>query len=171
MRTQSIRTKFFALVIAIVVAAAIWSAWPASHVLALQDSEDMPSPVGIALGQTAQLTVFNSGEERGIIIIGGKFLDSDNNILSEFSREPVEVAPGQMMSFDLDGDSLDHPRDRFGRIQIRGVVTALGGPDTKRNIHVSLEVFNNSDGKTTVFIGKGVIKGFNPQPDPPGSPQ
>jgi hypothetical protein len=32
----------------------------------------------------------------------------------------------------------------------------------------SVEVFNNSNGRTVLFMGNpGVSRGFNPQPDPP----
>jgi hypothetical protein len=73
------------------------------------------------------------------------------------------------VSFDLDGDSIGHTRDRFGRVQAQAVVTAIGNPEVK-NLHVSVEVFDNATGRTTSFISAGVIKGFDPQPDPPGTP-
>ena len=147
MRKMNRSTKLFAVVIALVAAAALWTAWPASHVLALQDSEDMPAPFGLAQGQTARINVFNNGEESGIIIFS--FLDSQGRTLAQSER--VMVPPGHIMSFDLDGDSIDRIRDRFGRIQLRAVVTALGGPDTK-NLRISLEVFDNATGKTSFVI-------------------
>ena len=161
MKTRHPRTKLIALVIALAASAAIWAAWGAGRVAAIEDSEEMPPPFGLAMGQTARLNILNSGTESGIIIIGGKFLDSAGRVLVEIKLHPI--SPGQFMSFDLDGDSLDVTRDRFGRIQVRAVVTALGGPDT-RNLHVSLEVFDNVTGKTTAFIAD--IKGFSPPPEP-----
>jgi hypothetical protein len=60
-------------------------------------------PVGITFGQTARVNVSNTSD-RAIIIIGGKFFDSDGNILAEFGRQVIE--PGKIMSFDLNGDDI-----------------------------------------------------------------
>ena len=162
MRTQSRQKTLLVIVVLMVVFAAIWSSWGASRVNAVQDSEEMPSPFGLAQGQSARINVFNPAAE--VMTICPCIFDADGNLLIEFKC--VRIAPGRMISFDLDGDSVDRVRDRFGRIQIRAVVTTDSrGPSP----HISVEVFNNSDGKTTVFISKGFIKGFNLQPDPPGS--
>jgi hypothetical protein len=134
-------------VIALVAAAVIWTSWPASPLLAVQDPESMPPPFGLAQGQTARLNVFNNGEQSGIIIYS--FLDSLGNTLAQSER--VMAPPDHIMSFDLDGDSIDRVRDRFGRIQLRGVVTAVGNPDTK-NLRISLEIFDNATGKTSFVI-------------------
>lgn len=148
MKARTIPAKLITVVITLATLAAIWGAWSAGSVLALQNSESHSFSWGCAPGQTARLTVLNTGEARGYII-NWKFLDAEGRTLAR-SEEPVMVPLGEMKSFDLDGDSLDQPRDRFGRIQMRAVVTTLGGPDTK-NLRVSVEVFNNADGKTTVF--------------------
>ena len=101
-------------------------------------------PVGITFGQTARVTAANAGTT-AIIISVGKFLDSDGNVLAEF-RGTVE--PGEMMSFDLNADDIVRESNR---IQIRVVIE---GPEPHlRNVRFSLEVFNNADGKTTVFLG------------------
>jgi len=53
-----------------------------------------------------------------------------------------------MMSFDLNADDIIRESNR---IQIRVVIES---PQPHlRNVLFSLEVFNNADGKTTVFIG------------------
>ena len=161
MKTRHARMKLVALLIALIALAAIWAGWGAGRVAAIEDSEEMPPPFGLAMGQTARLSILNSSTESGIIIIGGKFLDSAGRTLAQPVGRGL-ISPGQFMSFDLDGDSLDVTRDRFGRIQLRAVVTALGGPST-RNLDVSLEVFDNVTGKTTAFIAD--IKGFSPPPD------
>jgi hypothetical protein len=100
--------------------------------------------VGIAMGQTARVNVLNLSD-RAIIIIGGKFLDADGNVLAEF-RGTIE--PRKTMSFDLDRDTLVREENR---IQVHA---ALESPEPhRRQALVSLEVFNNADGKTTVFLG------------------
>jgi hypothetical protein len=101
-------------------------------------------PVGITFGQTARVNLANTSD-RAIIIIGGKFLDSDGNTLAEFGRHVVE--PGKIMSFDLNADDIIRESNR---IQIRGVIES---PEPHlRGAAISVEVFNNADGKTTVFI-------------------
>ena len=106
---------------------------------------DIYRPVGITFGQTARVTAANTGTT-AIIINNGKFLDSDGNVLAEFARQVIE--PGEMMSFDLNADDIVRESNR---IQIRVVIE---GPEPHlRNVRFSLEVFNNADGKTTVFLG------------------
>ena len=148
MRTRRTQTELLAIVIALVVLAAVWSTWGASLVNAIQDSEEMPSPFGLAQGQTARINVFNPAAE--VVGFCPCIFDADGNLLIEFKC--VRVAPGRTISFDLDGDSVDRVRDRFGRIQMRAVVRALGGPDTKPGFQVSIEVFDNATGETTVLI-------------------
>jgi len=59
---------------------------------------------------------------------------------------PLRIAV--MMSFDLNADDIIRESNR---IQIRVVIES---PQPHlRNVLFSLEVFNNADGKTTVFIG------------------
>src|SRR5207247_10089432 len=73
-------------------------------------------PVGITFGQTARVTAANIGTT-AIVIVGGKFLDSDGNVLAEFERQTIE--PGEMMSFDLNADDIVRESNR---IQIRVVM-------------------------------------------------
>jgi len=101
-------------------------------------------PVGITFGQTARVNILNTGD-RAFIIDGGKFLDSDGNVIAEFRGT---IDPGKTMSFDLDGDTVPRTENRIEiHVVIEGPVPHL------RNVLFSLEVFNNADGKTTVFIG------------------
>ena len=105
---------------------------------------DIYRPVGITFGQTARVNILNTGD-RAIVIEGGKFLDSDGNVIAEFRGT---IDPGKTMSFDLNGDTV--PRTE-NRIEIHFVIE---GPEPHlRNVRLSLEVFNNADGRTTVFIG------------------
>jgi hypothetical protein len=72
-----------------------------------------------------------------------------------------------MSTFDLNADNINASRiGSFGRIQVLALVRAIGNPEEK-SLHVSLEVFDNATGKTTVFVPPALVKGFNPQPDPP----
>ncbi|HKQ79017.1 MAG TPA: hypothetical protein VJ810_35290 [Blastocatellia bacterium] len=164
MKTAKTTTKLIAMAIALVTAAAIWFTWGARHAQAIQDSEDFPSPIGIARGQTVRLTVLNIGE-RAVVGPEYRLLDSAGRTLAK-TPEPHLIPPAQFRSFDFD---LPEPppglADNFGRIQARAVM--IGNPKPK-NLRVSLEVFDNDTGKTTIFFPTETIKGFNPQPDQPG---
>jgi hypothetical protein len=171
MKTAKTTTKLFATAIALITAAAIWAVLGARQTRAIQGSEEfLPyiETIGIASGQTARLNALNSAENRGFII-DWRFLDTQGRILAQ-SREPQLIPPGQMRSFDLNADEVNATRDTFGRVGVIAIIRTLGGPDTK-NLHTSLEVFDNATGKTTVFVPPTLIKGFNPQPDPPGGQQ
>ena len=102
-------------------------------------------PVGIALGQTARVTAANIGT-RAITITGVTFLDSEGAVLAKIERQVID--PGKMMSFDLNADDIIREGNR---IQIRVVIE--GPAPHLDNALSSLEVFNNADGKTTVFLG------------------
>lgn len=104
-------------------------------------------PVGLAREQSISATVFNSSEDRAIIINGGKFQDSQGTILAEFGR--TTVAPQHMFSFTLDRETL--PRGE-SRLQVSAAVTFPSMPDL-RDARVSVEVIDNATGKTTVLFG------------------
>jgi len=99
-------------------------------------------PVGITFGQTARVTAANTGTTA--IIINGTFLDSEGTVLGQFDRQVIE--PGKMMSFDLNADDIVRESNR---IQIRVVISV----NTSMGLLTSTEVFENSTGKTTVFLG------------------
>ena len=160
MRTQNTRTQLIALIIAMVAPAAFWLARPASRVLAIQDSEDKPSPLGVAVGQTLFLNVANIGVENAIPV-EMMILDDDGNPLA-MARHLVR--PGHTESLSLNRAAI--PGIPVSRVLTRAVVNSLGGPDT-RNLVVSEEVVDNETQKT-VILHPGISKGFNPQPDPPG---
>ena len=101
-------------------------------------------PVGITFGQTARVNILNTGD-RAFIIDGGKFLDSDGNVIAEFRGT---IDHGKTMSFDLNGDTVPRTENRIEiHFVIEGPVPHLKGA------LISLEVFNNADGRTTVFLG------------------
>ena len=160
MKTQSTRTQLIALVIAIVALAAIWSERPASRVLAIEDSEEKPSPMGVAFGQTLYLNVANTGAGDAIPVVM-MILDDDGNPLAGARRL---VLPGHTESLALNRDVI--PGRAGSRVLTRAVVNSLGGPDT-RNLVVSEEVVDNET-QRTMILHPGISKGFNPQPDPPG---
>jgi len=161
MKTAKTTKKLFVTAIALVTTVAIWATLGARRAQAFQGSETfLPyiETIGIASGQTARLNALNTNADRGIVI-DWRFLDSQGRILAQ-SREPQLIPPGQMRSFDLNADEVNATRDPFGRVQVIAIIRTLGGPDTK-SLHVSLEVFDNATGKTTVSVPPARV---DPQP-------
>ena len=151
MQSKTRSTKVLTLVIttALVATAAMITSWPARQVQAIQDSEDFPTPFGLAQGQTARLTVLNTGDQQGYVT--WKFLDSLGRTLAQ-TPEPHLIPPGQFRSFDFD---LPNPPpgivDIYGRIQVRALVSAIGNPDEKA-LRTSIEVLDNATGRTSFII-------------------
>ena len=147
MKTQTTLTR---LLPALVLAAVLSVCAAASPRALAEDPRSCGGcqlPVGLAREQSISATVLNSSESRTITIIGGKFRDSQGTILAEFGR--TTVAPQHMFSFTLDSETLMREESR---IQISAVVTFPSMPDL-RDARVSVEVIDNTTGKTTVFIG------------------
>ena len=74
--------------------------------------------------------------------------------------------PGEAASFDF--TATDNTK-------VAASISSLGGPDTREgssqltpepHLAPMLEV---REGARTLFVVPGVVKGFNPQPDPPGA--
>jgi hypothetical protein len=102
-------------------------------------------PVGITFDQTARLTFANIGEARGIVI-DWRFIDADGTIIAR--SEPLTIPVGKMVSVDLDRDTLNRNEPR---VQIRAEVQVLTPGNPRNDLSMSLEVFDNDTGKTTVF--------------------
>ena len=150
MKPSYVSLRLIAIVLVLAAAAIVWTSLPARQVYAIQDSEDFPSPFGLAQGQTARITLFNSGETA---IVGPeyRFLNGHGVILARSTGE-ILIPPGQFRYFDFD---LPNPPpgtvDFFGRIQLRVEVSAIGNPDEKV-LHASVEVFDNATGRTGFII-------------------
>jgi hypothetical protein len=161
METRNPAMKRFAVALALAALAASWAAWPAGRVWAIQDSEDMPSPISIAAGQTLQLNVANasSGDPIQVEIT---ILDDGGNPLMR-SRELVLPRHTAVLKLNRDG-LVGLPA---GRLLTRAVVKIIGNPGASNDdLVVSQEVVDNETQKT-VLLHPGISKGFNPQPDPP----
>ena len=101
------------------------------------------SPFGVAFGQTARVSLLNTSD-RAIIINDFKFLDGDGSVFGEFRGE---IAPGKTISFDLNRDTLARDTNRLEiHAHIEAPRSALKG------VVASMEVFNNADGRTTLYF-------------------
>jgi hypothetical protein len=134
--------------------------------------------ISIAPGQTMRLNVVNAlppgpvfppGPTRVVLT----FLDADGNRLRHrdgtIVRRAVQLERGQATFLDFNFD--EYPPGPT-RLQLRAVVNVFPIQDTRMipydSAVPSIEIFNNSNPRTVVAItNPGVVRGFNPQPDPP----
>ena len=183
MKTQS----RLATVLALVVLAALMTLGISHVERRVQAQSSNPPPIGdrisfgmlgVARGQTARLNVTNAGETHGITV-HWRFLDSDGEVLRTQDGQPVQrtmtLEPGHSAFLQINAD------DFIGRNEVRlnfrplvivqpppvdGTQAYPPGPTVP-----TLEVIDNATARTTLLY-PGVIRGFNPQPDPPvASPQ
>ena len=122
-----------------------------SNIIAASDSNWPPGPTRVAI------IVVNS---RGQLV---------RNRSGQVIRRVVQLERGDSTFLDVDFDELT-PGPIRG--QLRAVVSVIPPPVGDNNALQdgvcipSVEIINNSTGKT-LFMNPAVIRGFNPQPDPP----
>jgi hypothetical protein len=128
--------------------------------------------VGITVGQTARLNVVNAISDPGVVpcrvtlsffdsagrLLGGpdtKLLGAREAAFSDFAITDPGIRPGDRVQFRANVSlEFDNPLER----------RACGN-----NLIPTLEIFNTATGQTQI-LNPLVIRGFNPQPDPPGTP-
>jgi hypothetical protein len=99
---------------------------------------------GCATGQVARINAVNIGDPNTRPIqVEMMFLDGTGAVVG---RDMQTIAPGQAVFFDF----LFEGREE-NRIELRAVVTALGGPDTK-DLKTTVEVFDADTGRNTIFF-------------------
>lgn len=183
------RTLTIAAAVVALAASITFSALRGPSTAKAQDTVPPPIPdrisfpmVGITQGQTIRVNVSNvttaddssypPGPTRVAIIVVNSHGDPIRNRDGSPVRRVVQLDRGESAFLDLDAD--DFPSGP-SRLQLRAVIVAQPPPvrDSKtpppvgERIVSSVEIFN-ANGRTVVFIGNpGVIRGFNPQPDPP----
>ena len=135
--------------------------------------------IGIAPGQTMRLNVVNAIRPNDSIYPPGPsrvvltFLDADGNRLRHrdgtIVRRAAQLARGQATFLDFNFDEFPPGPSR---LQLRAVVNVSPIQGTSMipydSAVPSVEIFNNSNPRTVVAVtNPGVVRGFNPQPDPP----
>jgi hypothetical protein len=137
--------------------------------------------VGITRGQTLRVSVANvlqpldSNYPPGPTRVALTFLDSEGRRFLSRDGSPIRrtalLDPGHATFLDLDFDEFPPGPTR---LQLRAVVTVTppavpaGTVLPPGPIVPSGEIITNANGRTVVFLtNPGVIRGFNPQPDPP----
>ena len=188
------RTKRTLTVIALAALVALGSLGIFRETQPVRAQDTLPPPigerisfgmVGLTRGQTIRLSVVNAipydsafppGPSRVALTFlngdGQPFRNRDGSVI----QRALELEPGRAAFLDLDADDIQWPPGPT-RIQLRAVVNVIPPPIPDSNeqpppvpdrIVSSVEVFNSSNARTVLFIGNpGVIRGFNPQPDPP----
>jgi hypothetical protein len=142
--------------------------------------------VGITSGQTVRVAVSNTimpndanlppGPTRVVLnfrLPNGQLL---RNRSGDVIRKVVDLERGDSTFLDVDFSATPPPIG--DRLQLRAVVVVHPPPTGDINetpppigdrIVSTIEVINNRDGRTqfVVFTSPAVVRGFNPQPDPP----
>jgi hypothetical protein len=122
--------------------------------------------VGVSRTETVRLTMVNLGTQRTSRTVPAVqcraeavLLDSEGNALA---RRAMVIDGGKAASLELNGAAVDDPNIRPG---IRASVRTNCPSDTMIG---TLEVFDTATQQGNLILHPAVIKGFNPQPDPPG---
>ena len=187
--TSSKRSKLIAIVALLVIAAACALSRARAQVDTAPVVNDRPALfgiMGITRGQTARITVANlhpnlvnspdPDSQATTFNVAMYFLDSDGNPLLNGDGRPIRrtgmLQAGHSALLQINADSL-LSRDQ-ARLTFRPVVIVQLPPTADGQLPPDpcvpvVEVIENTSGKTTL-LNPGVIRGFNPQPDPPGIP-
>ena len=159
MKTQSIRMKLFAMVIAVGMLIAIWTFANASRTNAITRPEPatlLPRDCGscghhsgmfaIASFQSVRINVVNVGNPDTIPVdLEMKFYDAMG---VQLAQSRVTLTPGQSGSLELSHRQLGRP----GRVPIRAEVVGLNAQPDPPVWAATLEVYDNLTGRTMLFI-------------------
>ena len=157
------------------VAALVWNTMPVSALKEVDGKIGYFGMLTVATNDGARINVVrvdapNMVEDPNIrpCHVELRFLDANGNQIG--NSQTTSLRPGQAVSNDLDNGQ---PTSTEGRRLIRADVRAIDPEDATRRsrctIVPTLEVFDRRTVETR-FMHPGVLKGFNPQPDPPGQP-
>ena len=101
---------------------------------------------GCATGQVARINAVNIGNpDVRPIQVEMMFLDGTGAVVG---RDMQTIAPGQAVFLNFVFD----PGREENRIELRAIVSVLGGPDTK-DLKTTVETFDADTGRNTIFIG------------------
>lgn len=125
MTSRSATAKFLAVLSTAAVVLVVWVTVGAVRTVAGPQAHLNSGLVGITFGQVVRVNVTNTGEERAMIVDGGRFVDGDGRTLKSFGRHVLGV--GQSASFDLDRREIGG--DFSGRAEVNAVVSFVGKTD------------------------------------------
>lgn len=129
--------------------------------------------VGIVSSQTARLNVVNAHPpEPGSPVYQVKlgFADANGKLLLPAIQ--VTLKPGQSSFADFDLSRTDIRGDQ--RVQIRPVysvhILSRDGQELSprsNDVLATLEIFDTLSGQSQLILNPAILRGFNPQPEPP----
>jgi hypothetical protein len=134
------KTRNTTITLIAVAIATIWTFAGASTAEAVIAIIRQTGAVTLAQGQAISAHVVNIGEERGLIA-HFRVIDSAGSVHAESDRLRVEL--GQTGSYTWVAEE---------RMAIRVELMVEGPSSSKPGIIASLELYNTSGGKTTVFL-------------------
>lgn len=124
---------------------AIFSLWGAASAQASPEPHLRSGMFGCATGQVARINAVNIGDPNTRPIqVEMMFLDATGAVLG---RDMQTIAPGQAVFLNFVFD----PSREENRIELRAVVSVLGGPDTK-DLKTTVETFDAETGRNTIFF-------------------
>ena len=120
-------------------------------------------PVGIAFGQTLRVTYLNVGNRP--FELEPCLFDGEGAHLK--TGATITLAPGQVRSLEISWSEASGGRTET-RVQMRGAAHL----DRRNAKHLVMagEVVEDATGRSSLYVAPGTTKGFDPQPDPPSSP-
>ena len=109
------------------------------------------APVGLTVGQTARLNLINMNVANGITV-SCSFIDASGNTLAQ---SVTTLSLNEIASFDFQRGDAPGESPQQLRAEVRVQLDIFTDGVSSDSLHRSLEVFDNSSGATTVYIGGG----------------
>ena len=109
------------------------------------------APVGLTIGQTARLNLVNMNVANGITV-SCSFIDASGNTLAQ---SVTTLSLNEITSFDFKRGDAPGELPQELRAEVRVQLDIFTDGVSSDSLHRSLEVFDNSSGATTVYIGGG----------------
>jgi hypothetical protein len=127
---------------------------------------------GVTTGQSIRISILNGNEAGGIIGPCFRVFDAAGTLLFETTAAPVPGGEGTFVDF------TPPPGGAVVRAQLRAEVELLPAvrprrlvdtpdPVRRRNVHVTLEVFDTASGRTVFTMPFAAVAGVEPQPFAP----
>ena len=187
------------IISAVILAGSLFAVFGILHRPLIVNAQDETTPpsvndrisfgmVGITSGQTMRINVTNllprpvNDLPPSPIRVIMAFRGMNGNLVrnartGEVIRKVVDLQSGDSAFLDVDYDAL--PPSPI-RVQLRAIGTVQYPAGTilpsdiseHKPFMPSVEVINNANGRTqfAIFTHPAVVRGFNPQPDPPAEP-
>lgn len=109
------------------------------------------APIGLTVGQTARLNLVNMNVANGITV-SCSFIDASGNTVAQ---SLTTLSLNEITSFDFKRGDAPGDSPQQLRAEVRVQLDIFTDGVSSDSLHRSLEVFDNSSGATTVYIGGG----------------